>query len=402
MEISAINVRQLNLYVKSVLEGDPVLNSLAVCGEIVNFKRHYASGHSYFALKDESATVRCVMFKGSSLNIRFVPEDGMKVVCMGRVSLYERDGQYQFYVEYMAPLGEGELAADFEKIKLRLENDGLLDPARKRKIPSFPKKIGVLTSSSGAAVHDITSVLERRYPLCEVLCVPVNVQGANAAKDMVNALIKIYSMKDIDVIIIGRGGGSSYDLWAFNDEELARTVAQSPVPVISAVGHESDYSICDLVADVRAATPSVAAELAVPDQNKLIQEIKGLKRLMHQQLSRKIDLYSLELEHIKNMNFNRESVKTIVESREQQLDSITDMLLSGVAVSLENKNRKLSETLLKLDTLSPLKVLARGYSVTENEKGLIQSSNDVNVGENVKITLKHGSINCRVISKEEK
>ena len=402
MDISTINVRQLNLYVKSLLEGSPVLSSVAVCGEIANYKCHYASGHSYFALKDDTATVRCVMFKGSAANLRFNPEDGMKVVCMGRVSLYERDGQYQFYIEYMVPLGEGELAADFKKIRQRLEKDGLLDPTRKRKIPRFPKKVGVLTSSSGAAVHDITSVLERRYPICEVVCVPVNVQGANAARDMIFALEKIYKLSDIDIIIIGRGGGSSYDLWAFNDENLARTVAKSPVPVISAVGHESDYSICDLVADVRAATPSVAAEIAVPDKNDLLQELKNSKRVLSYALNKRVDSYSLELERIKSANFIQQPVKTIIDTRKELADLLQKNLINGVNCLLEKKEKAFGDAVLKLDTLSPLKVLARGYSIAENENGLIQSSDDVHIGDNIKITLNHGKLNCCVTSKEVK
>lgn len=401
MEVSAISVRQLNTYVKSVLDANPVLNSVCVCGEIVNYKCHFASGHSYFALKDENATVRCVMFKGSAANLRFIPDDGMKVVCMGRISIYERDGQYQFYVEYMIPFGEGALAADFEKIKLRLEKEGLLDPARKREIPKFPRGIAVLTSSSGAAVHDITSVLERRYPICEVLCIPVNVQGANAAKDMTTALNKIYKSKNIDVIIIGRGGGSSYDLWAFNDETLVRTVAKSPVPVISAVGHESDYSICDLVADVRAATPSVAAELAVPDKNELINELRNTKRILTYMINRKIDSYSLTLDFIKATNLIRRPAKTIVENRFEKLDDTVNHLISQMNLLYESKKNSLNKTVLKLDTLSPLKILARGYSVTQKNETIIQDSSCVNIGDDISVTLCHGKLNCRVISKEE-
>jgi len=401
VDISAISVKQLNLYVKSLLDGNPVLNSVCVCGEIANYKCHYASGHSYFALKDDSSTVRAVMFRGAATTLRFVPEDGMKVVCMGRVSLYERDGQYQLYVEYMVPFGEGELAADFEKIKLRLEKDGLLDESRKRKIPKFPKGIAVLTSSSGAAIHDITSVIERRYPLCEILCVPVNVQGATASKDMVNALHKIYTKKGIDVIIIGRGGGSSYDLWAFNDEELARTIANSPIPVISAVGHESDYSICDLVADVRAATPSVAAELAVPDKAEILNYILNTKKYLSQLINQKLDICSIKYENLCNSKLLKYPEKTIVDDRINTLNQELNNLCEKVKIDIENKNNIFSKTVLKLDAISPLKILSRGYSVTEKDGEIVQSINDVDIGDNICVRLNKGKLNCSIISKEE-
>lgn len=401
MDISAISVKQLNVYVKSLLDGNPVLNNLCVCGEIVNYKLHYASGHSYFALKDESATVRAVMFKGAASTLRFVPQDGMKVVCMGRVSLYERDGQYQFYVEYMVPFGEGELAADFEKIKLRLEKDGLLDPSRKRKIPKFPKGVAVLTSSSGAAIHDITSVIERRYPLCEILCVPVNVQGANASRDMVNALNRIYNKKGIDVIIIGRGGGSSYDLWAFNDEELARTVVNSPVTVISAVGHESDYSICDLVADVRAATPSVAAELAVPDKTEILTYLINIKKNLVQHIKQKVNICAIKYENARSSNLFKFPERIIIDERIDKLNQAISSLREKTNENFENKNNVFTKTVVRLDAISPLKILSRGYSVAEKNGKILHNVNDVNTGDNVTVRLNKGKLNCTVVSKEE-
>ncbi len=398
---AAITVRQLNMYVKSILDANPKLSSVCVCGEIANFQNHFASGHLYFALKDDAATIRSVMFRSSALRLKFTPQNGQKVICFGRVSLYEKDGQYQFYAENMLPFGEGELAADFERIKAALLKDGLFDEKRKRALPKFPKRVGVVTSSSGAAIHDITSVLNRRYPICTAVCYPVNVQGAGASQDMVNALRKIYESENVDVIIIGRGGGSSYDLWAFNDETLARTIAQSPVPVISAVGHESDYSICDLVADVRAATPSVAAELAVPNIEELLKELKFKKHLLCSLLKTKVQVLENKLNAVKESAVFKDANGVIINKREQlQLESVQRFKVGINNLLLKNET-ELREKILKLDSLSPLKVLSRGYSVVEKKNSVVTSAAELSVGDQIKITLNKGKINCSVISKEE-
>ncbi|MBO4433606.1 MAG: exodeoxyribonuclease VII large subunit, partial [Clostridia bacterium] len=270
MENTAITVKQLNTYVKNLLESDVHLTYLSVSGEISNFKNHYSSGHWYFTLKDKDAQVRCVMFNSYASRVAFEVEDGAQVILKGRVSLYERDGQYQFYAEEILPLGEGDLALAFNRLKDKLQKEGLFDPEHKRPLVRFPGKIAVITSDTGAAVRDIINILSKRYPICDVLLCPVAVQGDLAAKSMIDALKIVYTRDDVDTIIIGRGGGSLEDLWAFNDESLARKIFESPIPVISAVGHETDFTICDFVADIRASTPSHAAELAVPDISVLL------------------------------------------------------------------------------------------------------------------------------------
>ncbi len=398
---SAITVRQLNMYVKSLLDANPKLNFICVCGEIANFQNHFASGHLYFALKDDAATVRSVMFRGNAVRLKFSPQNGQKVICFGKVSLYEKDGQYQFYAENMLPFGEGELAADFERIKAALLKDGLFDEKRKRPLPKFPKRVGVVTSSSGAAIHDITSVLNRRYPICTPVCYPVNVQGAGASQDMVNALKKIYETENVDVIIIGRGGGSSYDLWAFNDEALARTIAQSPVPVISAVGHESDYSICDLVADVRAATPSVAAELAVPNCDELMSELEFKKHLLCSLLKGRVQVLENKLNAIKVSAVFKDANGVIINTRQQRLLESKQRFKESINNLLLKSENELREKILKLDSLSPLKVLARGYSVVEKNSAVITSADMLSLGDEIRVTLNEGKIKCSVISKEE-
>ena len=275
-----ITVRQLNLFVRSLLDGEPRLSDVAVIGEISNFKNHYSSGHWYFTLKDNDATVRCVMFKGNAQKVKFAPSDGMQVILRARASVYEKDGQFQLYAEEMLPAGDGGIALAFEQIKQKLASEGLFDEQNKRKLPAFPNRIAVVTSDTGAAVRDIINVITRRYPLCDIMLCPVAVQGEQAVPDMLDALERIYSLSSVDLIIIGRGGGSVEDLWAFNSEALARKIYESPIPVISAVGHETDFTICDFVSDLRAPTPSAAAELAVPDFKDLKSVLNDITMLM--------------------------------------------------------------------------------------------------------------------------
>ena len=263
--VNSLSVKQLNFYVRSLIEGDAILNNVTVLGEISNFKNHYQSGHFYFTLKDSDAAVRCVMFKAYAQQIKFKPSDGMKVLLKGRVSLYEKDGQYQFYAEEMLEDGIGDITRKFNEIKDKLSMEGLFDTSSKRPIPKFPKRIAVVTSDTGAAVEDILNILSRRWKTSEIIMCPVAVQGKCAVPEICSTLERLYCLSDIDVIIIGRGGGSIEDLWAFNEEALARKIYESPIPVISAVGHETDFTICDFVSDLRAPTPSAAAEFATPD-----------------------------------------------------------------------------------------------------------------------------------------
>ena len=267
--MQALTVKQLNLFVKSLIEGDVRLNNVTVTGEISNFKNHYQSGHFYFTLKDEDAQIRCVMFRAYACRVPFSVKDGLKVALRGRVSLYEKDGQYQFYAEEMHEQGLGDISLQFQQIKERLANECLFDEQNKRPLPKFPKRIAIITSDTGAAVQDILNITARRFPLCEIMLCPVAVQGENAVPTMLDALERVYTLSNCDAIIIGRGGGSIEDLWAFNSEVLARKIYESPIPVISAVGHETDFTICDFVADLRAPTPSAAAELVVPDANEI-------------------------------------------------------------------------------------------------------------------------------------
>ncbi len=397
---SVLSVKQLNLYVKSLLEGDSRLSFVSVSGEISNFKNHYSSGHLYFSLKDSDALIKCVMFRGNAVNLKFRPEDGMKVVCTGRVSLYERDGQYQYYIDSMMPAGQGDLAEQFRLIKEKLEKEGLFSPENKRPLPKFPKRIAVVTSDTGAAYRDILNIISRRYPCCEILLCPVLVQGEGAVPSMIDALERLYTLADADVIIIGRGGGSAEDLWAFNDEALARKIYESPVPVISAVGHETDFSISDFVADMRAPTPSAAAEIAVPDVNEMKQYISSnLTRIKNA-----VNGYINRAE----ADFNKccQSVsllkpETLIENRFIQIDRLYDRLKNASANSLNNKTQKLANISAKLDAISPLKVLSRGYAVAQANGKLIRTVDDISAGDKFRLLLSDGNAECQVIETEK-
>ncbi len=401
MQNSTLTVRQLNLFVKSLIEGDVRLNDVTVIGEISNFKNHYASGHLYFTLKDNDASIRCVMFKGFAQYIKFAVKDGLKVVLRGKVSIYEKDGQYQFYAQEMHEYGKGDIALQFEQIKEKLSQEGLFDKDTKRPIPKFPKRIAVITSDTGAAVQDIINILSRRWPLCEILLYPVAVQGENAVPDMLNALEKVYEASDCDTIIIGRGGGSIEDLWAFNSEALARKIYESPIPVISAVGHETDFTICDFVADLRAPTPSAAAELAVPDINEINVTINSKISTLKNLLIAKYNLNKVKFEKIIASAYLNSPLETIISTRYEIIDSLTDKLITNFQSILNNNKTKLSNNISKLDALSPLKVLARGFSVAEHNSKVITSINSVEIGDNLTLTLTDGKLECTVNSKGE-
>lgn len=399
--MQTVTVRQLNLFVKSLIEGDMRLADIYVTGEISNFKNHYASGHWYFTLKDNDAAIRCVMFRGSASRVKFIPQDGLKVILRGRVSIYEKDGQYQFYAEEMHPDGLGDISLQFEQIKERLSKDGLFDTENKRPIPKFPKRIAVVTSATGAAVQDIMNIITRRWTLCEIMLCPVSVQGENAVPEMLDALDRVYELSNCDLIIIGRGGGSIEDLWAFNDEQLARKIYESPIPVISAVGHETDFTICDFVADLRAPTPSAAAELAVPDISDIYTRISVYERSLKNALVGKLTFAKSRYESLVSSPFFKNPIANITERRMQAVDILTDRMIYSFNKLLSEYKSRLSRDFASLDALSPLKVLARGFSVATVDNKVVSSINDANIGDKLTLKLSDGSLLCTVDSKGE-
>ncbi len=396
-----VTVKQLNLFVKSLIEGDTRLNDIYVVGEISNFKNHYASGHLYFTLKDNDASIRCVMFRGFASRVKFRIEDGLKVILRGRVSIYEKDGQYQFYAEEMHPDGLGDISLQFEQIKEKLSKEGLFDTENKRPIPKFPKRIAVITSPTGAAVQDIMNILSRRWGLCEILLCGVSVQGENAVPEMLDALERVYSLSSCDLIIIGRGGGSIEDLWAFNSEELARKIYESPIPVISAVGHETDFTICDFVADLRAPTPSAAAELAVPDKSEILVKLNNYTSILKNQLENKLSTQKSKFNLLSGSVCFKNPIQQIIEKRYQEIDVICDRLLLVYKNILNNYKTRISSDFAKLDALSPLKVLSRGFAVAKISDRVVSSVNDLNYGDDFVLRLSDGSLNCKVTSKGE-
>lgn len=390
-----VTVKQLNIYVKSLLEGDPRLSDILVLGEISNFKNHYSSGHWYFTLKDNDSSVRCVMFRSCASRVAFCPADGMSVILRGRASVYEKDGQYQFYAEEMYEYGRGELAARFELVKRRLEEEGLFDPSGKRRLLKYPRRIAVITSDTGAAIQDITNILKKRYPVCDVVLCPVLVQGESAPSDMTAMLDRVYAIDGIDTIIIGRGGGSAEDLAAFNDEFLARKICESPVPVISAVGHETDFTICDFAADVRASTPSHAAELAVPDMAEMLSDISD--KAMHIKIAMKriYDLVSFRY----NAVISSKSLyrpESLIERRMQSLDMINDKILNAEKTRFAEFSARLSQAAVHLDALSPLKIMSRGFVAAEMGGRMLKSVSSVSENDNIKLTFCDGTADCTV------
>ena len=390
-----LTVKQLNMYVRSLLEGDTNLASITLEGEISGFKNHFSSGHWYFTLKDNDASVKSVMFKGNTLSVGFKPEDGMRVVCRGYVSLYERDGQFQFYAETMRAFGEGDIAAEFERIKQKLQAEGLFDTSRKRDIPKFPKKIGVITAESGAAFKDILQVTSRRYSACDIVLFPSLVQGVSAPEELIKALKKAYLRSDLDLIIIGRGGGSAEDLAAFNDEKLARTVALSPVPIISAVGHEIDFTICDFVADLRAPTPSAAAELAVPSTEELIKQIDFLFGKITASSKKYIIESQLWLDSLLSKSFFS-NPQTLFKPFEIKQSSIFEQIKNSFVLLLKNNEIELKESVAALEALSPKSVMERGYSIVlKNNKPIVDTSK-LKIGDELNIRFANGSAEVKV------
>ena len=390
-----ISVSQLNYYVKSLLDNDAHLSSVFVTGEISNLTDHYRSGHIYFSLKDNNCVIKAVMFAGNARNLKFKPQEGMKIIARGRVSLYEPSGNYQFYVEDMQPDGIGELTIAFEQLKKKLSEKGIFDQSHKKPIPKFPQTIGVITSPTGAAIQDIKNILSRRFPSADIVLCPVLVQGESASAQLVNA-VNIFNEYDCaDVIIIGRGGGSIEDLWAFNSEELAYAIYASNIPVISAVGHETDFTICDFVSDLRAPTPSAAAELAVPDKEELIAYYNSQKQYLTSILDNKISKANRVLSEYK-LVLNENSPEKQIAKYNENISLFRNRLESLMNEKLNTAFEKIHKNGGKLEALNPVSVLQRGYSVAEKDGIIVSSVNDVKTDDILNITLKDGKIITKV------
>lgn len=394
------DVSELNNYIKGLLDSDPALAGIYVRGELSNYKI-YNSGHHYFTIKDKDAAVRCVMFKREASSLKFRPEDGMKVVAFGRVTVFPRDGQYQLYCSSMTPVGVGDLYFAFEQLKAKLSAEGLFDRALKKPLPRFPARIALITSGSGAAVHDMIRILGKRFPLSKVIVMPVRVQGVEAPPEIVGAIRYANVHKVADLIITGRGGGSIEDLWAFNDERVARAVFASEIPVISAVGHEPDVTICDYVADIRAATPSNGAELAVPDRAELMTALASDTVRMRKAMHRLTEKCSARLDGIKNAGAFRDPM-SIVRDHRQTLDSLTAAALNSAKALISDKRASYLSMAASLDALSPLKTLARGYGVVTDESGrAVRKATDVGIGDRLHVRLSEGSLECTVNERKE-
>lgn len=401
MAQNILSITQLNEYIRGRMDADPMLAQVAVRGEISNYKL-YPSGHHYFTLKDESSALRCVMFKGNAMRLRFRPENGMKVIAMGKVSVFPRDGAYQLYCTAMSMDGVGDLYAAFEQLKKNLAAQGLFDPAHKKPLPKYPGTIGIITSSAGAAVHDMLRILRKRYPLTNVRLLPVRVQGAEAPGEIAAAIAYANRYKLADLLIVGRGGGSIEDLWAFNDERVAYAIYQSQIPVISAVGHEPDVTISDYVADLRAATPSNAAELAVPDQDALRQSLDAISAGMATALNRQLKAAQQHLTVLSQSPALR-SPTGYIEQRGKSLELLKNRLISAQTRNLTQKNQRYIAAVSKLDAMSPLKVLTRGYSMAQTEGGqVLRSVQQVELGERIRISLSDGSLSATVMEKRRK
>lgn len=400
MEQAIFTVGQVNQYLKARMDGDRMLSAIAVRGEISNYKR-YPSGHHYFSLKDGEGALKCVLFRSSAQRLRFQPENGMKVVARGRITVFPRDGQYQLYADSLIPDGVGELYVAFEQTKARLAQEGLFDESRKKPLPPYPERIALITSSAGAAVHDMIRILKARWPVAQVLLLPVRVQGTQAAAELAGAVRYANAHALADLIIIGRGGGSMEDLWAFNDEALARTIAASELPVISAVGHETDFTIADFVADLRAATPSNAAELAVPDWRELSQQLDQLQARMQGAVSARLTEERGRLERLSERRVMTDPAAAI-EDKRLLLEMRQSRLLAQMQTTTHRERNRLAALAAGLDAMSPMKVLARGYSLAQNGEGHILSSvSQVALGEEIALRVADGRLNCTVMNKKK-
>ena len=395
MEQHIFGVTEVNHLVKLLLDGEPMLQNIAVRGELSNYKM-YPSGHHYFTLKDGEGALRCVMFKGQAMRLRFRPENGMKVVVTGRVTVFPRDGAYQLYCNTMTPEGVGDLAVAFEQLKAKLYAEGLFDPAHKKPLPLYPQRIAVITSSAGAAVHDMIRILRRRYPIAKVILLPVRVQGVEAPPEIVGAIRYANRFSIGDVIITGRGGGSMEDLWAFNDERVARAIYASEIPVISAVGHEPDVTIADFVADARASTPSNAAEIAVPDQMELRRFLRGAGERMEQSETARLEALRERLDSLASKRVMKDQMAYVQDQR-MELLHLQQRLGDLSTAQLGRKRQRFSALAAALDAMSPLKVLGRGYAMAQDEGGnILKSAGEVSSGDRINVKLGQGALRCTV------
>lgn len=401
MPQNVLSITQINEYIRTVMDKDSLLSAIAVRGEISNYKL-YPSGHHYFTLKDEGAALKCVMFKGSAMRLRFRPESGMKVIAMGKISVYPRDGAYQLYCTAMVVDGVGDLHAAFEQLKAKLGAMGLFEQSHKKPLPKYPGTIGIITSSAGAAVHDMLRILRKRYPLTQVRLLPVRVQGAEAPAEIVSAIRYANYHKLADLLIVGRGGGSIEDLWAFNDERVAFAIYESRIPVISAVGHEPDVTISDYVADLRAATPSNAAELAVQDQDALRQTLDSMSATMATALSRQLKASRRHLQMLSESNCLK-SPAGYLRQRKDALNALANRMISVQNRNIHRGKQRFISLTAKLDAMSPLKVLTRGYAMAQTPNGtVVRSVTQATIGDQVNICLSDGCLVTTVSEVKEK
>lgn len=401
MNIPTFTVSQANRYIKSLFDADLGMQSIFISGEISNFSNHYKTGHMYFSLKDDSAAIKAVMFARQASRLRFVPENGMKVIVNGRVTVFERDGVYQIYVENMIPDGAGALAVAFEQLKKKLEAQGLFAQEHKKNIPAFPKRVGVITSPTGAAVQDIFNVLGRRFPKAEVIFKGVSVQGASAPAEMISALEEFTRKNCADVIIIGRGGGSAEDLWCFNDEMLARAIYDCPVPVISAVGHETDFTICDFVADLRAPTPSAAAELAVPDMTSLLMNTASLTDRLYSVMNNVIISEKRRLKLILDARSFNDPGK-FFRAEYDNINQNSVRLKAAIERILYKEKNTFAKNFSALESLNPLSVLLRGYSLVNLDGVIVESVEKIKKDDRLKVFMSDGTVDCQVLGTERK
>lgn len=393
--VSAITVSQLNSYVKILLESDDNLRDIFVCGEVSNCKNHYSSGHLYFSLKDEKSLVNIVMFSGNVQKLKFNVSDGMKVIVRGRISSYEAAGKYQLYACDILPQGKGKLYAEFELLKEKLLSEGIFEESLKKPIATFPDKIGVITSKSGAVIHDIKNVCARRYPLCEIILYPVDVQGEKASAQVVKGLEYFNKFSDVDTIIVGRGGGSIEELWAFNKEEVARAVASSSIPVISAVGHETDFTICDFAADKRAPTPSAAAEIATPDRFMLEVTLDNFKKRLLKAFK---DNYNEKLSSLKlfKEDMKKCSPSKIIQPNIKELKFLKKRLVDACKIQFNLKKASYESLTKRLKSCSEKSILQRGYAIISKNSQIVKSIKDIENNSEIEIILRDGSLKCKV------
>ena len=393
--MNVVTVSQINTFIKSLLDGEKRLFNIYIVGEISNFVCYNRSGHIYLTLKDDKSQIKAVMFSSYASRLKFTPENGMRVICRGRVSCYEKDGSYQLYIEDMQPDGAGALAVAYEQLKSKLEAEGLFEQSIKKPLPKYPKKIGVATSNSGAAIEDIKNITKRRFPLCELVIVPTVVQGENAPTDIISSLKILDCIDDIDLIIVGRGGGSAEDLWAFNDENVVRTVAGCNKPVISAVGHETDFTLCDFAADLRAPTPSAAAEIAVPDSNTEFSRLKTISDALSRFLKFKLENELMRFDSV--LNSRLFEAREYFDDKAEIFKELSQDLGKAYASVTDAKMQKLTAIAGKLNALSPLSVLARGYCAASDCNGnAITDIESLNVGDRLCLTIKNGKAYCTV------